>query len=170
MALGEYVSVSSQRDAETAMLAKERHELSVDPAAELAELTAIYRAKGLTAATARKVAQELTAHDPLTAHAEAELGLDPDELTNPWHAAVASAVSFAIGALLPLLTVILSSGIWRVPVTVIAVLAALALTGAVSARIGGNRPGRPVLRVVVGGALGLAVTYGIGHLVGTTLG
>jgi VIT1/CCC1 family predicted Fe2+/Mn2+ transporter len=170
MALGEYVSVSSQRDTELAQLAQEKRELTEDPEAELAELAAIYRAKGLSAATAQTVAAELTAHDPLAAHLDAELNLDPDELTSPWQAAFASALSFTLGALLPLLAVLLPPPGLRVPVTVLAVLVALALTGLLSARIGGGAARRAVLRVVIGGALGLAVTYGIGHLVGTAIG
>lgn len=170
MALGEYVSVSSQRDTELAQMAQEKYELQTDPEAELAELAAIYEAKGLTAATAHTVAIELTAHDPLAAHLDAELHLDPGELTNPGQAAGASALSFTVGALLPLLAILLPPPMWRVPVTVVAVLAALALTGALSARIGGGGARRAMLRVVVGGAIGLAVTYGVGHLVGAAVG
>jgi VIT1/CCC1 family predicted Fe2+/Mn2+ transporter len=98
MALGEYVSVSSQRDTERALLAKERTELDEYPERELAELAGIYQAKGLTPETADLVARELTAHDAFAAHVHAELGIDPGELTNPWHAAAASAVSFTVGA------------------------------------------------------------------------
>jgi VIT1/CCC1 family predicted Fe2+/Mn2+ transporter len=167
MALGEYVSVSSQRDAERALLSKERRELAETPESELAELAALYRAKGLSEDTARKVALELTAHDALAAHAEAELGLDPEELTNPWQAAGASALSFCVGAVLPLLAILLPPPSWRIPVTVVAVLVALGLAGAIGARIGQTAAPRAVVRVVIGGALGLAVTYGIGHLAGT---
>ncbi|BDT85461.1 VIT family protein [Nocardia cyriacigeorgica] len=164
MAVGEYVSVSTQRDSERALLAKERRELRDEPESELAELTAIYRAKGLTPDTARRVAEELTAHDAFTAHAEAELGLNPRELTNPWHAAFSSAVAFTIGALLPLLAILLPPNDLRIPVTFAAVVVALALTGSISARLGGSRRGRAVVRVVVGGALAMAITYGIGQL------
>ncbi|WP_280495036.1 VIT1/CCC1 transporter family protein [Nocardia asiatica] len=163
MAVGEYVSVSTQRDSERALLAKERRELRDEPDYELAELSEIYRAKGLTPETARKVAEELTAHDAFTAHAEAELGLNPAELTNPWQAALSSAVAFTLGALLPLLAILLPPVTARIPVTFAAVLAALALTGSVSAGLGGSSRGRAVLRVVVGGALAMAVTYGIGQ-------
>jgi VIT1/CCC1 family predicted Fe2+/Mn2+ transporter len=169
MALGEYVSVSSQRDTELAALATEKRELRDYPEAELAELTALYQAKGLSPGTARTVAQELTAHDPLAAHLDVELGLDPAEFTNPWQAAVASAVSFLLGALLPLVAILLPPPAWRVPVTVVAVLAALALTAAISARISGANRRRVLLRVVIGGALGLAVTYGIGHAFGAAI-
>ncbi|MGV9720019.1 VIT1/CCC1 transporter family protein [Nocardia beijingensis] len=166
MAVGEYVSVSTQRDSERALLAKERRELRDEPDYELVELTGIYQAKGLTPETARKVAEELTAHDAFTAHAEAELGLDPTELTNPWQAALSSAVAFTLGALLPLLAILLPPVTARIPVTFAAVLAALALTGSVSAGLGGSSRGRAVVRVVLGGALAMAVTYGIGQLAG----
>jgi vacuolar iron transporter family protein len=169
MALGEFVSVSSQRDSEKAQLATERLELRHIPEAELAELTAIYQNRGLSAETAAQVAKELTAHDALTAHAHAELNINPQELANPWQAAAASAASFIIGALLPLISILLPPTGFRVPVTFVAVIAALALTGAVSARIGGGSVWRAVLRVALGGAAGLAFTYGIGHLFGTAI-
>lgn len=166
MALGEYVSVSSQRDSETAQLATERVELATLPEEELAELAALYRAKGLSAATAEQVARELTEHDALRAHADAELHLDPDALTNPWQAAGASALAFTLGALLPLLAMVLAPVALRVPVTIAVVLVALALTGATSARLGHSPTGRAVLRLVVGGALGLALTYLVGRAFG----
>ncbi|MFI6867843.1 VIT family protein [Nocardia sp. NPDC050406] len=164
MAAGEYVSVSTQRDSEKALLAKEKRELAEEPDYELAELAQIYEAKGLSKETARQVAEELTAHDAFLAHAEAELGLNPKELTNPWQAAISSAVSFTLGALLPLLAIVLLPVSARIPVTFVAVLVALAITGSVSARLGGSNPRRAVLRVVLGGALAMAVTYGIGQL------
>ena len=170
MALGEYVSVSSQRDSQRSMLAKERRELAEEPEEELAELTAIYQAKGLTAPTAERVARELTEHDAFAAHAEAELGIDPEELSSPWQAAGASALAFTLGGVLPLLAILLPPAEWRVPVTFVAVLAALGVAGWVSAGLGASPVGKAVLRVIVGGALGLAVTYGIGHLVGTVVG
>lgn len=169
MALGEYVSVSSQRDSERALIAKERRELSEMPDEEFEELTQLYRDRGLTEATARQVATELTAHNALAAHLEVELHLDQDDLVNPWHAAVSSAISFTLGALLPLLAILLPPPEWRVPVTFAAVLVALAITGSVSARLGGAHRGRAVLRLVVGGALALAVTWLIGTLLGTTV-
>lgn len=170
MALGEYVSVSSQRDSERAQLAKERRELRESPDEELEELAELYEAKGLSSETAGRVAQELTEYDALAAHLEAELHLDPDELTSPWQAAGASAVSFTLGALLPLVAILATPPTWRVPVTVAVVLLALGLAGWVGARLGGAVPRRAVLRVIVGGALGLAVTYGIGVLVGGAVG
>jgi VIT1/CCC1 family predicted Fe2+/Mn2+ transporter len=170
MALGEYVSVSSQRDSERAQLTKERAELADMPEAELAELTSLYRAKGLSPDTARLVATELTAHDALAAHAEVELHVDPADLANPVQAAAASALSFVSGAILPLLSILLTPSAWRVAVTVVAVLAALAVAGAVSARIGGSSVRLAVTRVVIGGAAGLALTYAIGSLFGTAVG
>ena len=169
MALGEYVSVSSQRDSEKALLRREKEELKTYPEEEMEELVELYRAKGLRPETARQVARELTEHDALRAHLDAELNIDPDDLVNPVHAAVASAVAFTVGALLPLVAVLLPTTL-RVPVTVVAVLVALAITGAVSARLGGSAPRRAVLRLVIGGAAGLALTYGIGHLFGTAIG
>lgn len=170
MALGEYVSVSSQRDVETALVDKERRELAETPDQELAELAAIYRGKGLRAATADQVALELTAHDALGAHLEAELHLDRDDLVSPVQAAVASALSFVLGAALPLLAILLTPIAFRIPVTVLAVLAALALTGATSARLAGGDQRQAVVRLVLGGAAGLTVTYGIGLAFGLGLG
>ncbi|MGO8963847.1 VIT1/CCC1 transporter family protein [Mycobacterium sp.] len=169
MALGEYVSVSAQRDTEQALLRQERHELRADPSAELDELTGLYEAKGLSAATARTVAEELTDHDPLIAHAEVELGFDPSDLTNPWHAALSSALAFSVGALLPLIAILAAPIALRIPVTVAAVLLALVVTGAVSARLGRAPKSRAVLRNFVGGGLALAITYVVGHLVGAAI-
>lgn len=169
MALGEYVSVSTQRDTEKALLNKERRELRDDPAAELDELAALYEAKGLNPATARTVAEELTSHDAFTAHAEVELGITPGEYTNPWQAALSSALAFTIGALLPIIAIVLPPTAWRVPVTVVAVLAALLLTGAVSAALGGAPKQRAMARNVIGGSLALLITYGIGHVVGAAI-
>lgn len=166
MALGEYVSVSSQRDSERALLAKERRELEESPEAELAELVGIYRKKGLSAETAQRVADELTARDPFAAHVDAELGIDPYALTNAWHAAAASVVAFTVGGLLPLLAILLPAQSVRVPITFASVLVALAITGTVSARIGGAKVRRAILRNVIGGGLGMLVTYGVGTLIG----
>ena len=170
MALGEYVSVSSQRDSETALVAKERQELADTPDEELAELAALYQAKGLSAGTARTVAEELTARDALAAHLDVELNIDQDDLVNPGQAAGASALAFLLGAVLPMLAILLPPAGARVPVTFAAVLLALGIAGAVSARLGGSDPRRAVARVVVGGAAGLAVTYAVGQLFGTALG
>ncbi len=169
MALGEYVSVSAQRDTEQALLHKERRELHEDPHAELDELAELYEAKGLSAATARSVAEELTDHDPLVAHAEVELGFNPAELTNPWQAALSSAAAFTVGGLLPLIAILSAPVAARIPVTVVAVLLALLVTGVASAGLGGAPKHRAALRNFVGGGLALAVTYLIGHLVGAAI-
>jgi VIT1/CCC1 family predicted Fe2+/Mn2+ transporter len=166
MAAGEYVSVSSQRDTERALLERERRELVEMPDEELDELTEIYRAKGLSARLARAVAVELTEHDAFAAHVDAELGIDPDDLASPWHAAVASAVAFTLGSVLPLLAITLLAPSVRVPLTMLAVLLALALTGWVSATLGTAERMPAIRRVVVGGALAMAATYGIGSLIG----
>jgi VIT1/CCC1 family predicted Fe2+/Mn2+ transporter len=170
MAAGEYVSVSTQRDTEQALLAKEAQELVDDPEDELAELAGIYRDKGLTQELALEVARQLTEHDALGAHAEAELGIDPEALTNPWHAALASAISFTVGALLPLAAILLPPQPLRVPVTFAVVLVALAVTGTVAAKLGSAPAGRAAIRVVVGGAIAMVVTFVIGHAFGTTTG
>ncbi|MBX7549062.1 VIT family protein [Streptomyces sp. NPDC004232] len=166
MAAGEYVSVSTQRDSEVAALAVEKRELRDQPEAELRELTGLLEERGLTRDVAREAAQQLTARDALRAHARVELGINPDELTNPWHAAWASFSAFTVGALLPLLAIVLPPAGRRLPVTVVSVLAALVLTGWTSARLGAARPGRAVLRNVVGGALAMGVTYAAGSLLG----
>jgi VIT1/CCC1 family predicted Fe2+/Mn2+ transporter len=166
MAVGEYVSVSSQRDTEKALIEKERRELETEPDKELEELTEIYEAKGLSRPTATIVAKELTAHDAFAAHLEAELHIDPANLTNPWHAAYASAASFFAGAVLPMVAITLPPPEWRIPVTFISVIIALAVTGSVSAHVGGANKTRAVIRVVIGGALAMAITFGIGKLFG----
>ncbi|MBJ7355750.1 VIT family protein [Nocardioides sp.] len=167
MAAGEYVSVSTQRDSELALLEKERGELRDEPAEELEELAGLYVAKGLSEDLALQVAQQLTEHDALGAHAEAELGIDPHDITNPWSAAFASMVAFILGALLPLLTITLFGSGARVPVTVVSVAVALALTGWASARMSDGPPTRAVLRNVAGGLLAMGITFAIGNVVGT---
>ncbi|WP_405878891.1 VIT family protein [Streptomyces sp. NBC_01136] len=166
MAAGEYVSVSTQRDSELAALAQEKRELKEQPEAELVELTELLEQRGLSREVAREAAVQLTERDALKAHARVELGIDPDELTNPWHAAWASFLSFTVGALLPLLAIVLPPAGWRLGVTVVSVLAALVFTGWSSARLGSADAGRAVLRNVVGGALAMAVTYAAGALLG----
>lgn len=167
MGAGEYVSVSTQHDSEHALLDKERRELAEEPEEELAELAGIYRGKGLSETLALQVARELTEHDALGAHAEAELGIDPDDLTNPWTAAWASMLSFTVGALLPLLMILLVTPAVRVPVTVVAVVIALAFTGWASARFGYGPTRKAILRNTAGGLFAMLATYGIGTLVGT---
>ncbi|HEX8932263.1 MAG TPA: VIT family protein [Patescibacteria group bacterium] len=164
MAAGEYVSVSSSRDTELALLKKEHYELQNFPERELHELALIYERKGLSEKTAMIVAKELSEHDVFAAHAHAELNIDPNNLTNPWHAALASAVAFLTGAVIPLLTILIFPSTLRISLTFISVLIALAMTGVISAHIGGASKRRAIFRVVAGGALAMAVTYGIGKL------
>ncbi|KOG19789.1 VIT1/CCC1 transporter family protein [Streptomyces viridochromogenes] len=164
MAAGEYVSVSTQRDSEKAALAQEKRELRERPEAELAELTELLERRGLSRDVAGNAAVQLTERDALKAHARVELGIDPDTLTNPWHAAWASFLAFTAGALLPLLAMVLPPAGLRLAVTVASVLAALALTGWSSACLGGAAPARAVLRNMAGGALAMGVTYAAGSL------
>ena len=166
MAGGEYVSVSSQRDIEKAVMAKEAAELRDFPDEELEELAGIYAEKGLSEQTARQVARELTAHDPLRAHAEAELGIDPDEYTNPWHAAFASMAAFTVGALVPLLAMVCSPTATRVYITIAATMIGLFLTGLGSAIASGSGKARPIARNIIVGICSMTITYLIGHLVG----
>lgn len=168
MALGEYVSVSSQRDTERALIAKETAELRDDPEGELAELTELYRERGLREGTARQVALELTEKDALGAHLAIELNIDLDDVVSPWHAAFASFGAFLAGALLPLIAILLPPAGWRVPVTMVVTLLALAVTGVVSARLGGAPRLRATLRLVIGGALALAATFLVGQLLGVS--
>lgn len=166
MAVGEYVSVNSQRDTEKALLEKERGELRETPEEELAELTDMYAAKGLSHDLAAEVAEQLTATNALAAHAEVELGINPDNLTSPWHAAFASMVAFTLGSLLPLIAIAVPPPHLRVPITVVAVLVALGITGLVSARLGTAPLARPLWRNVIGGSLAMGITYAIGTLLG----
>ncbi len=168
MAAGEYVSVSSQRDSERALIARERQELIDQPDEELLELAEIYQSKGLSASTARLVAKELTAHDAIGAHLEAELGIDERGLTNPWHAAFSSALAFLAGATLPMLAITLPPDGWRIPLAFGASLIALAITGWVGARLGDSPPLKPVLRVLAGGTFALLLTWGIGTALGVS--
>ena len=170
MAAGEYVSVSTQRDSEKALLRKEELELIEEPEEELAELAGIYVSKGLDEVLALEVARQLTDHDALGAHAEAELGIDPDDLSSAWNAAFASMIAFTVGALLPLLTITLVATGARIWVTVASVTLALAVTGGVSARLGQAPPGRAVGRNVAGGLFAMTITYLVGMLVGARVG
>jgi VIT1/CCC1 family predicted Fe2+/Mn2+ transporter len=162
------VSVSSQRDSQQALIEKERRELLEQPEEELAELAAIYQGKGLSADTARTVARELTARDALAAHLSAELNIDETDIVSPWHAAFASAIAFLAGAILPMLAILLPPENIRVPLTFLAVLVALAVTGALGAWIGGGSKWRAAVRVVIGGALALMATFLIGNLLGAS--
>ncbi|MGD9815573.1 MAG: VIT family protein [Hyphomonadaceae bacterium] len=169
MAAGEYVSVSSQTDAENADLARERKELATDPEFELEELTQIYVGRGLDEALAREVARQMTAKDALAAHARDELGIFDLTRARPVQAAIASAASFAAGAALPLLVALMTpmqALPWTMP---LAALASLALLGAVSAKGGGAHPWRPTLRIMFWGALAMAATAAVGALFGAVV-
>lgn len=166
MAVGEYVSVSTQRDTERALLEKERIELETLPEQELEELIVIYQKKGLTRATAEVVGRELTDHDAFGAHAEAELGIDPNNLTDPWHAAYASGAAFFCGAIIPIIAIVLAPAKYDTVATFVSVIVALGITGALSARAGGAHKMTAVIRVVIGGVIAMVVTFGVGKLFG----
>ncbi|MEX1217531.1 MAG: VIT family protein [Acidimicrobiales bacterium] len=170
MALGEYVSVSSQRDTENADIAKEKWELENVPERELAELTAIYQEKGLKHDLARAVAVELTAHNALGTHLNEELGITESTRARPWQAAWSSLAAFAIGALLPLLAATFAANDARIVTTLLASVLALVGLGYAGARAGGAKPARPMLRVVGGGILAMAATMVIGELFGSAIG
>jgi VIT1/CCC1 family predicted Fe2+/Mn2+ transporter len=166
MAVGEYVSVHSQADSEAAALAEERAELESDPVGERHELTDIYRRRGLSPGLAREVAEQLTAHDALAAHARDELGFSARALARPLQAALASMSAFTVGALIPLLAAGFAPGPYVIPITVAASLASLFFLGALSAQAGGARILAAGLRVTGWSALAMAVTAGVGSLVG----
>lgn len=169
MAAGEYVSVSSSRDMEKAMLEHEKKNLRENPKQELEELATIYEKKGLKKSTALTVAKELTEHDPLKAHYDAELQIDPENLTKPWDAAFASAISFIIGALIPLTAILIPPESIRIPFAFISVIMALILTGAISAKIGKANKLKAMLRVTIGGVCAMTITYFIGKIFGQAL-
>lgn len=170
MAGGEYVSVSTQRDTEKALIAKERWELETMPEEELEELTELYRQRGLSDDLAHQVAVQLTEKDALAAHAEVELGIDHEEFTSPWAAAVSSFIAFTVGALIPLIMILLPVGGHRVWIAAIAVVIGLFLTGWISAALGGAPRGRAILRNVVMGSATMIATYLIGALFGVAVG
>ena len=169
MAAGEYVSVSTQRDAERVYISKEKRELKEDPEGELEELTNFYQEKGLKRSTAKKVALELTEHDVVAAHLEAEFGLSENDLTNPWHAAIASAISFVSGGLIPIVAIIIPPSNIRIAVTFVAVVVALILSGYLSAVLSEADKARAIRRVVIGGTFAMIITYGIGLIFGVSL-
>lgn len=170
MALGEYVSVSTQRDTERALIDKERSELEVMPAAEHAELVELLRRRGLSADTSVRVADELTERDALQAHLTVELGIDQEELANPWAAAGSSALAFAAGAVVPLVAIVASPASVRIAITFLAVVVGLLAAGWISARLGRSPMRTALVRLVAGGALAMAVTFGIGYLFGVATG
>jgi len=169
MAVGEYVSVSSQRDVERTYIAREKRRLQTDPEHELEGLAVAYMQKGVSEKTARQLAKELSAKDALAAHLEAELQIDENDLNNPWEAAMASLLSFTIGGLVPLVAVLVASSHARVVVTFLAVLVALSLTGYLSATVGESSRKKAIIRVVIGGALAMIATYAVGHLFGAAV-
>lgn len=170
MAAGEFVSVSSQRDSEKAFLERMRaRTASKHHSSEADELIEKYKEKGISEVTATKVAEELEAAGTITVELEKEFGIDADDLSSPWAAAIASALSFTAGSIIPLLAVFFSPDEWRLPVTILAVLASLILTGTLSAQAGQANKTRAALRVVVWGIGAMAITYAIGHLIGISL-
>ncbi len=170
MAVGEYVSVSSQRDAEQADVMREKLELERVPHTELKELASIYEKRGLDKALARQVAEQLTAHDQLGAHLRDELGVDPSELSKPFQAAWISALSFACFALVPILAYLFAPAPARIWAIALASLASLAALGALGGHLGGAPLIPAALRVILGGGLAMAVTAGVGRLLGTSVG
>ncbi len=169
MAAGEFVSVSSQHDAESADIELEKRELETAPEAELAELAGIYRSRGLSKELALEVAKQLSAHDELGAHLRDELGIEEQSRARPLQAAWISAVSFALFALLPILALLIAPDHHRMEMIAAVTLASLALLGAIGGKLGGASMLRASLRVTIGGALAMAVTAGIGHLLGVTV-
>jgi len=169
MALGEYVSVSSQRDSEQSDIAKEKWELEHTPDIELAELAGIYRKKGLPQALAHEVAVELTKHDALKTHLAEELGIHEATRARPLQASVGSAGSFAVGAAIPLVAVSLFSEVMRFTGTIAIVVLALVALGVSSSKYGGADPVRPVIRVVLGGLVAIALTMVVGKLFGAAV-
>jgi VIT1/CCC1 family predicted Fe2+/Mn2+ transporter len=169
MALGEFVSVSTQRDTERAIIAREKADHEQAPHAEHQELVEVLRSHGLSHEVADDATHQLEAHDALGEHLRIEYGIHQANLANPWVAAGSSAVSFSIGALLPLLAAVLPAESARIWVTVVAVVLALCLTGYVSARLGGAPPQRAIVRLVVGGLAAMAVTYAVGNLIGSAI-
>lgn len=168
MAIGEYVSVSSQRDSERADIAIEKRSLANNPDGELAELAHIYVKRGLDADLAKQVAEQLHAHDAVAAHARDELGIDHEDLANPLQASLASAAAFTLGAIIPIAATLLAPAHQSRWAIVISSLIALALSGAVGAFVGGGHKVRAAARVFVGGGAAMAITAFIGHLIGNS--
>ncbi len=170
MAVGEYVSVSSQRDAEQADIGRENQELATEPQAELQELALIYEKRGLGKELAMKVAQQLSAHDRLGAHLRDELGIDQASLARPMQAAWISAASFAFFATIPIAALLVAPASLRIPLIAVLCLVSLAALGAFGGYLGGAPLGRASLRVTLGGALAMGVTALIGRILGITTG
>jgi VIT1/CCC1 family predicted Fe2+/Mn2+ transporter len=170
MAAGEYVSVSSQADTESADLARERHELATAPEAERIELAKIFENRGLSTALAEEVAAQLTAHDALAAHAREELGLSELTAARPLQAAFSSAASFAVGAALPVTVALLAPVTALTKLVIGSTLVLLVVLGAIAAKVGGAVMWRGALRVAFWGALAMAASALVGRLFGTTVG
>jgi VIT1/CCC1 family predicted Fe2+/Mn2+ transporter len=170
MAVGEYVSVSSQRDAEQADIVLEKKELVTEPQAELEELAMIYVKRGLEKDLAMKVAEQFSAHDRLGAHMRDELGIDPASLARPMQAAWISAVSFALFAVVPIVALLVAPITLRIPVIAAFSLVSLAVLGAFGGHLGGAPIGRAALRVTLGGTLAMIVTALIGRILGVSVG
>jgi VIT1/CCC1 family predicted Fe2+/Mn2+ transporter len=170
MAVGEYVSVSSQRDAERADIGLEKQELATEPQAELQELALIYVKRGLEPELALKVAEQLSAHNRLGAHMRDELGIDPAALARPLQAAWISAASFAFFAIVPIVALLIAPATLRIPLIAAFSLVSLAALGAFGGHLGGAPLGRAALRVTLGGALAMTVTAVIGRILGVSVG
>ena len=169
MAAGEFVSVSSQRDSERAFLKRSRTHINQEHVSVNEELVEVYVAKGISEPTATKAVKELDAKGLVQKEIEKEIGIDSDDITSPWTAAIASAAAFTIGSLIPLLAIAFSPEEWRLVLTAVAVLLSLVLTGTLSARAGQANQTRAALRVVVWGIGAMAITFTIGHFIGISL-
>jgi VIT1/CCC1 family predicted Fe2+/Mn2+ transporter len=169
MAAGEYVSVSTQRDLEVAELGRQKSDLARDPERELNILTRLFEQRGVEPKLAAEVAREMSDKDAVAVHARAELGIDPDNVTSPWAAAIASMVSFTVGGSIPIVAMLVSARAIEIEVAGAAVVVAMALTGFVSARLGRTPVLRSVVRNVAGGMLAIAITYGVGKIAGTQI-
>lgn len=169
MSVGEYVSVSTQLDTEQELVRRQWKALAQDPQAEEARLAKLWEKEGLSAETARAVATELSKKDAIGAHLSVEHGIDPDDLTSPWAAAISSFIAFVIGALLPFVTMLAAPVAVRIPATFVAVVIALGLTGYISAWLGEASRWRAVARLVLGGALAMGLTYVVGSFFGVSV-
>jgi VIT1/CCC1 family predicted Fe2+/Mn2+ transporter len=169
MGAGEYVSVSTQRELEEAVLERQKADLARDPERELQVLSQLFEQRGVEPTLAAQVARQMSDKDALGVHARAELGIDPENVTKPWSAAAASMISFIIGGVVPIAAMVLSPRSMEIWVTGMSVAVAMALTGIISARLGRIPLVPSVFRNIAGGLLAMGVTYGVGNFVGTQL-
>jgi len=167
MGIGEYVSVSSQRDAERAQIEREKSWQDSRPEWELKQLVELNMKTGMSEEVARAAASEQMEHDALGIHALMHLGIDPEQFTNPWTAGTASLLAFTVGGIIPTATILLVPNTWAIAATFAAVLVALAITGLTSARVAHSSKRKALMRNLAGGSLAMLVTYGIGALLGT---